>query len=32
MAVEAVTWAVDKLGDLFKWMAGDDTLVDQLDT
>ena len=31
-AVEAVTWAVDKLGDLFKWMAGDDTLVDQLDT
>ena len=32
MAVEAVTWAFDKLGDLFKWMAGDDTLVDQLDT
>ena len=32
MAVEAVTWAVDKLVDLFKWVSGDDTLVDQLDT
>ena len=32
MAVEAVTWAFDKLIDLFKWVSGDDTLVDQLDT
>ena len=32
LAVEGLTWAFDKLVDLFKWMAGDDTLVDQLDT
>ena len=32
MAVEAVTWAFDKLVDIFKWVSGNDTLVDQLDT
>ena len=32
LAIEGLTWAFDMLGDLFKWMAGDDTLVDQLDT
>ena len=30
--LQAAVKAFDKLGDLFKWMAGDDTLVDQLDT